>query len=114
MSIDLKNGVFAPVLTALLLGVGGKMYYNVEEKLDQINELIEKHPELEETLHDLHNVKVEMQKEYRGFKAKTELRLKELEAQEKADLKPIKARLVKDSTELKRHEISIEFLKSWH
>lgn len=114
MSLDLKNGVIAPVITALVLGIGTKAYLHLEEKMDKLNLVIEKHPELLETLEDLHNVKDEMQKEYKVFRVKTEYRLNEIESQDGVNLKPIENRLLKDSVNIKRIESRLNYLKSLH
>jgi hypothetical protein len=80
--LDWKTNIISPVIVAICLSVIYWSYDKVNERMTEYENLIELHPEILKDLKDLKGIKEGLVQEYRGFKAKTNLRLKDVEAKQ--------------------------------
>jgi len=112
--LDWKSNIVSPLIVAIFLGGGTILYNKVEEKTTEFQLLVSNHPEVLEDLRNLRNVKDEMKKELRLFKAKTNRRINTLEQVPKANLNPIYNRLNLDSSRINKAFYRLDYLKSLH
>lgn len=80
--LDFKNNIISPIIVSISLGVMYWAYDKVNEKTNEYQKLVETHPEILQDLQELKEVKGELTNEYKVFKAKTNVRLKDLEAKQ--------------------------------
>ena len=80
--MDWKSNILSPVIVAICLSVIYWSYDKANERITEYEDLIELHPEILKDLKALKQVKEELIQEYRGFKAKTNARLKDVEGKQ--------------------------------
>lgn len=112
--LDWKSNILSPVLVAVFLGAGTILYNKLEEKTIEYNKLVSNHPEVMDDLRNLRDVKDEMQKEYKYFRAKTNNRLIKLEKAPQTNLKPIYNKLSKDSLLINKVFSRLDYLRNLH